>query len=99
MRDEVLFRPELTHAYSDPTVGPRSILAYVPELHASANCSRAIKGGMKGVLLPRKEAERANLIWCLRCTTDDYDEATLHRVNGHWVPIRQPEDTNPTDVA
>lgn len=83
-----VLQAELTHVYRDPIVGPRDIMAYVPEMHASANCQRALARGERIEL-----AGLTDLTWCDVCTTDKPEQATLRRQpDGTWSPVEVTSD-------
>lgn len=80
---EVVFQGDLKVAYLDPKLAP-SIRAYVPEVHASPRCHRALPNGRRQQKLPD---DRSDLPWCFVCTTDDPELATIRLVNGRWEAV------------
>ena len=79
----IVLRSELITAYLDPIVGPRDILAWVPEAHASPRCERAVKKGRYKVPIDKV----GDPIWCETCTTEDPDQATLRLIDGEWQEV------------
>lgn len=75
----VVLRSELAKAYRDPLTHP-TLLAYIPEHHASSKCERALKGG------GRVDVGFADVVWCDECTTTNPELATIRLINGEWIP-------------
>lgn len=85
-RTPIVLRSELTKAFLDPPTAP-ALRAYVPELHASSRCPRALPKG-RSIEVGKLRIE---LVWCITCTTDDPERATLRRTRTGWEPVPKEE--------
>lgn len=75
----VVWQGDLHKVYVDPLVGPRELLAYIPEQHASRRCERALKGGTDSARPDQ------NGPWCDMCTSPHRAAATVRRtLTGAW---------------
>jgi hypothetical protein len=74
----VTYRGDLRKVYLDPLVGPRDMLAWIPEQHASAKCERALRGGN-----PEARPDR-DAPWCDMCVTTDKAAAIVRPHAGPW---------------
>lgn len=78
-----ILQADLTKVYVDPLTPPLSERAYIPEVHASVNCVRALRGGRT----LEKHYLRGDPIWCETCTTTDPSKATMRRTKTGWERI------------
>lgn len=79
----IVWRGDVVRVYVDPTIGPRHILAFVPETHLSAGCHRAVPGGVECDCV-----EVAEPLWCDACTTDKKRLASHRRApDGTWQEV------------
>lgn len=85
----VVLRSELSQVYRDRATS-RTLLAYVPELHASSNCQRALAGGYR-LPVPKEPDKEA---WCDVCVTTDPEQATIRLIDNKWVSVEQPQQEN-----
>lgn len=79
-----VLRSELTQGYVDPIGGHPSIKAYIPEVHASPNCERALPKGTKKPVDKIRDP-----VWCETCTTDKPERATLRRTADGWTSVKE----------
>ena len=75
---KVVWQGDLRTVYLDPFVGPRDILAWIPEQHASRNCERALKGVSADAPADRHAP------WCDQCTCPNKAAATVRRTVTGW---------------
>lgn len=80
MNTPKVLRSDLSKVYRDPLIGPRDLLAYCPELHASSKCERAIR---KGRRMDVSDLGDDN-VWCELCTVTDPEQATIRLIDGEW---------------
>lgn len=74
VKHPVIYRGDLRKVYLDPLVGPRDMLAWIPEQHASGKCERALRGGTDQAPADRRAP------WCEMCTTPDKVAAPRRRI-------------------
>lgn len=78
---KVAWQGDLSKVYLDPYRPPKgwvTLLAYVPEQHASPNCRRALSGGTEKATADRRGP------WCDVCTTPVKGAATVRRTITGW---------------